>query len=208
MEFWPEILTKASWEKLVALKKEFNFILIGGWAAYLHTGLHKSKDIAIVVNYDTLKELGKKYDLVKNSRLKKYEIKFTKFDIDIYVPYFSKLVLPLEELDRHSVMIKGIRTPKPESLLMMKQDAEIDRRNSIKGEKDAIDILTLILRTDINWQEYLKLVKRHKKESFLKELIFIINNFPDKNIKYLGISFIEFKKWKKKIVALLKRLEK
>jgi len=41
MEFWPELLTKASWERLVLLKKEFEVILIGGWAAYLHTGLHK-----------------------------------------------------------------------------------------------------------------------------------------------------------------------
>ena len=72
MEFWPELLTKASWERLVLLKKEFKFILIGGWAAYLHTGLHKSKDIDIIVDYDVLKKLEQKYDLIKNNNLKKY----------------------------------------------------------------------------------------------------------------------------------------
>ena len=206
MEFWPELLTKASWERLVLLKTEFNFILIGGWAAYLHTGLHKSKDIDIVVDYDTLKKLEQGYDLVKNNRLKKYEIKSGKFDIDIYVPYFSDLAVPLEDLNKQTMMIKGINTLKAEPLLILKQGAEIDRRNSIKGEKDAIDIITIILRSDIEWTAYIKLLKKYKKEKFRDELIFVINNFSDKNIHYLGINFNEFKKWKKKIIELLKKL--
>lgn len=204
MEFWPELLTKASWERLVSLKKEFNFILIGGWAAYLHTGLHKSKDIDIVVDYDVLKKLEQKYDLIKNNRLKKYEIKSGKFDIDVYVPYFSNLAIPLEDLNKKTIMIKGIKTLRAEPLLILKQGAEIDRRNSIKGEKDAIDIITLILHSDIDWKEYIKLLKKYKKDKFRNELIFIINNFSERNIHYLGIEFKKFKKWKKKIIKLLK----
>ncbi len=206
MEFWPELLTKASWERLVLLKKEFNFILIGGWAAYLHTGLHKSKDIDIIADYGVLKKLEKKYDLVKNNNLKKYEIKSGKFDIDIYVPYFSDLAIPLEDLNKKTIMIKGINTLRAEPLLILKQGAEIDRRNSIKGEKDAIDIITLILHSDIDWKEYMKLLKKYKKDKFRNELIFVINNFSDKNIHYLGIDFNSFKKWKKKVIGLLKRL--
>ncbi len=206
MEFWPELLTKASWERLVLLKKEFNFILIGGWAAYLHTGLHKSKDIDIIVDYSTLKKLEQKYDLVKNNRLKKYEIKSGKFDIDIYVPYFSDLAIPLDDLSKQTVMIKGINTLRAEPLLILKQGAEVDRRNSIKGEKDAIDIITIILRSDIEWKTYIKLLKKYKKEKFKEELIFVINNFSDKNIHYLGINFNEFKKWKKKVIESLKKL--
>ncbi|MBU1204661.1 MAG: hypothetical protein KKE93_02015 [Nanoarchaeota archaeon] len=206
MEFWPELLTKASWERLISLKKEFDFILIGGWAAYLHTGLHKSKDIDIIVDYNTLKKLKQEYDLVKNNRLKKYEIKSGKFDIDIYVPYFSDLAIPLEDLNTQTVMIKGINTLRAEPLLILKQGAEIDRRNSIKGEKDAIDIITIMLHSDINWKTYMKLLKKYKKEKFRNELIFVINNFSDKNIHYLGIDFNKFKKWKKKVIGLLKRL--
>ena len=206
MGFWPDLLTRASWERLVLLKKEFKFILIGGWAAYLHTGLHKSKNIDIIVEYDTLKKLEQEYNLVKNNRLKKYEIKSGKFDIDIYVPYFSDLAIPLENLNKQTVMIKGINTLRAEPLLILKQGAEIDRRNSIKGEKDAIDIITIILRSDIEWKTYIKLLKKYKKEKFRDELIFVINNFSDKNIHYLGINFNEFKKWKKKIVELLKKL--
>ena len=206
MEFWPELLTRASWERLVLLKKEFDFILIGGWAAYLHTGLHKSKDIDIIVDYNTLKNLEQKYDLVKNNRLKKYEIKSGKFDIDIYVPYFSDLAIPLDDLSKQTVMIKGINTLRAEPLLILKQGAEIDRRNSIKGEKDAIDIITIILRSDIEWKAYINLLKKYKKEKFKEELIFVINNFSDKNIHYLGIDFNEFKKWKKKVIESLKKL--
>jgi len=206
MEFWPELLTKASWERLVLLKKEFKFILIGGWAAYLHTGLHKSKDIDIIVDYDVLKKLEQKYDLIKNNNLKKYEIKSGKFDIDIYVPYFSNLAIPLEDLSNQTIMIKGINTLGAEPLLILKQGAELDRRNSIKGEKDAIDIITIILRSDINWKTYTNLLKKYKKEKFKEELTFIINNFSDKNIHYLEINFNEFKKWKKKIIESLKRL--
>ena len=206
MEFWSELLTKASWERLILLKKEFKFILIGGWAAYLHTGLHKSKDIDIMVDYDVLKKLEQKYDLVKNNRLKKYEIKSGRFDINIYVPYFSDLAIPLEDLSNQTVMIKGINTLRAEPLLILKQGAEIDRRNSIKGEKDAIDIITIILHSDINWKEYVKLLKKYKKENFKDELIFVINNFSDKDLHYLRIDFNEFKKWKKKIIQLLKNI--
>ena len=138
--------------------------------------------------------------------LKKYEIKSGKFDIDIYVPYFSNLAIPLVDLNTQTVMIKGINTLRAEPLLILKQGAEIDRRNSIKGEKDAIDIITVILHSDINWKTYAKLLKKYKKEKFKDELIFVINNFSDKNIHYLGVDFNEFKKWKKKVVELLKKL--
>ena len=50
MEFWNSTLTEKSWKILLQLKeKKFDFIVIGGWAAYLWTSLHKSKDIDIAV---------------------------------------------------------------------------------------------------------------------------------------------------------------
>jgi len=207
MEFWPEILTKASWEKLISLKKEFKFILIGGWAAYLHTEMHKSKDIDIVVDYSVLKYLKKNYNLVKNDRLKKYEIKLEKFDIDIYVAYFSELSIPLEDIDNQTLVINGITAVKAEPLLILKQGAEINRRSSIKGNKDSIDIVTLLLHSEINYDAYFKLLKKYKKENFRDELVSVIKNFSDKSIDYLDINFNEFKKWRKKIIEKLKNLK-
>ena len=50
MEFWNSALTEKSWKVLLQLKeKNFDFVVIGGWAAYLWTSLHKSKDVDIAV---------------------------------------------------------------------------------------------------------------------------------------------------------------
>ena len=199
-EFWDEKLTKASWEKLLELSKEYKFIVIGGWAAYLWTKAHKSKDIDIVIDHDTLRELMMKFDVVKNERMKKYEIKLDKFDIDIYLPFFSRLAIPLEELDLISTNIDGLRVPQAEALLLLKQAAEIDRRNSIKGKKDSIDILTILAHTDIDWKKYSSLAKKYKLENYPKELLAIVNRFEDADIHYLKVGFVQYKKLKKKLI--------
>ncbi|HLD75822.1 MAG TPA: hypothetical protein VI874_02295, partial [Candidatus Norongarragalinales archaeon] len=61
-------------------------MLIGGWAAFLWTGKHKSKDIDIVVGHDALSGLKQRQALTKNEKLRKYEIKRGDVDIDIYTP--------------------------------------------------------------------------------------------------------------------------
>jgi len=205
-EFWSELLTKESWKKLTELSKEYDFILIGGWAGYLWTKMHKSKDIDIVVDYDVLKKLGEKSDVVKNQRMSKYEIKLDKFDIDIYLPFFSRLAIPAEDLGNYAVKIEGIRTVKPEALLILKQAAEIERRNSIKGKKDSVDILTLLIYTKIIWRGYIELLKKYKHENFVKELEHVVKSFDDRDIQYLGLGFTEFKKWKKKTLEEIRKI--
>jgi len=34
--YWPDYITRKSWERLNELKQEFDFVLIGGWAFYLY----------------------------------------------------------------------------------------------------------------------------------------------------------------------------
>lgn len=203
MEFWNENLTKESWKKLQEMTKEFDFVLIGGWAAYLWTKQHKSKDIDIIVNYETLDVLKGMYRLEKNERLKKYEIKLDKFDIDIYVPYFSKLSVPLEEVMKETKKIQGIKTVEAEILLILKQGAEIDRRNSVKGIKDSIDIITLLIYAPIDIQIYKKFLKKYKVERYSDELKTVIKKFDIKNLKYINKNFQEFNKWKKEILKKL-----
>lgn len=206
-EFWNELVTQASWEKLQKLSKEIDFVLIGGWAAYLWTGKHKSKDIDIIVDYETLAKLQQNYRLEKNERLHKYEIKFEKFDIDIYVPFFSELTLPLNEVMKdHTTKVQNIKTIKPEVLLILKQGAEIARRNSIKGIKDSIDILTLLIYAPVELKNYISLLKKYKLADYKKELAGIISNFSDDDIKYLGMDFQEFKKWKRKKMEEIRQL--
>lgn len=109
-EFWSELLTKASWEKLIELakNKDLNFVVIGGWAAYLWAGIHKSKDIDILVDHETLLRLRAMYTVEKNDRLNRYEIKLDKFDIDIYLPGYSRLALPAEEILASAQTVQGI----------------------------------------------------------------------------------------------------
>lgn len=206
-EFWNEQVTEASWERLQELSKEIDFVLIGGWAAYLWTGKHKSKDIDIIVDYETLAALQNKYRLEKNERLHKYEIKLEKFDVDIYVPFFSELTLPLNVIMKdYTTKVQNIKTIKPEVLLILKQGAEIARRNSIKGIKDSIDILTLLIYAPVDLKNYIMLLKKYKLEDYKKELVAVIANFSDSDIKYLGMDFRGFKKWKKKKIEEIRRL--
>jgi len=204
MEFWNSTLTEKSWKMLLKLKGEkFEFIIIGGWAAYLWTNLHKSKDIDIVIKqFEDLAILKNDYDLIKNNNLKKYEIKMEEIDIDIYVPFFSKLAMPVDEIRKHITKIQGFEVVKPEVLLILKQGAEEDREKSVKGEKDRIDIITLLFYSDINFNEYFKLLKEYKLGHYYQRLKNILLNF--KEIKYINMNPREFKLKKQGMLKMLK----
>jgi len=53
-EFWHNLITEKSFHLLQEFKKDFDFVLIGGWAVYLYTDSLKSKDIDIIVDLETL----------------------------------------------------------------------------------------------------------------------------------------------------------
>lgn len=207
MKYWNELMTKKSWDLLIKLNKlPIRFILIGGWAAYLWSQLHKSKDIDIIIkDFKDLDYLKKNYDLKKNARLKKYEIIVEGIDVDIYVPHFSRLALPVEEIVKQTVKIENMETVKPEVLLILKQGAELERKNTVKGKKDQIDILTLITHIEINWQFYFDLLKKHKLGNYVKRLKEIFNEF--KEIKYLELNPREFKLRKEEILRRLKKVK-
>ncbi|MFA4907588.1 MAG: hypothetical protein WC602_04935 [archaeon] len=198
-EFWPEIITRASWEGLQALSKELDFVLIGGWAAFMWTGKHKSRDIDIVVDHKALSYLKQKYILEKNPQLKKYEIKKGEFDIDIYVPFFSRLAIPPQDiLQRHCRAVQGIRVAKPEALLVLKQAAFEDRKGSMKGKKDEIDIAAILIYADCNLKHYRALLEEYGKAGFAVELKKIVRNFSPRELEYLGMDFNAFKAWQKR----------
>jgi len=204
MEFWNSALTEKSWTVLQDLKKEqFRFVVIGGWAAYLWTKQHKSRDIDIVL--PDIKDLGflkQKYTLNKNDNLKKYEIKFDEIDVDIYVPHFSKLTLPVEEIMLHTGKVEGFEVVLPEILLILKQGAELDRQYSIKGQKDRIDIMTLLCFSRLNLNEYHKLLKKYNLDNFWQRLKQIITTFED--VRHLNLTVHHYSKIKKQLLQRLK----
>lgn len=207
MQYWNDITTKKSWEILHNLKTKFKFILIGGWAAYLWNNASKSKDIDIIIDFNTLNKLKQEYNLIKNPHLKKYEIKINEIDIDIYVPFYSELPLPLHKIE--STIIQGIQTIKVEELIILKQGAEIQRTHSSKGEKDRIDILNLIINCTIDFSRYYKILKQNKTTTYLTHLTNLIKSAQHITYsKYLNPiqTPAQFKKQKQQILNKLKQL--
>ncbi len=205
MEFWNEPVTIRSWDLLLKLRQlPIRFVLIGGWAAYLWAHLHKSKDIDIVVSgFSDLAYLKKNYDLRKNEHLKKYEIVVDEIDVDIYVPHFSRLALPVEEVIAQAVKVENIEAARPEALLVLKQGAELERRDSVKGKKDRIDIMALIIKVEMDWALYFHLLKKHNLSDYFSRLKEIISEFKD--IKYLDLNPREFKLKKAQVLDRLRK---
>ncbi len=188
MQYWHEMLTEESWLLLQEIKKEFDFILIGGWAVYLWARKNKSRDIDIIVDASVLAFLNKNYDLRKNDKMKKYEVKKGTIDIDVYVPYYSNLGIPLDTI--RTRQLEGFTVARLEELLILKQIVQAARSQSPKGEKDRIDILSLLTACDVDFIRYKKLLGQFKLEHLRKELVSLIRRFSD--YTSLGLNPREF----------------
>ena len=207
MEFWNDEVTDRSWDELTELSKRIKFVLIGGWAVYLYTKLQKSKDIDVIVDYDTLRVLGSGQRLNKNDRLRKYEVKRDGFDIDIYLPGYSELVVPVGDITGNLLSKReGVSLPRQEVLLMLKLGAYADRMNSIKGGKDAVDILGLLFYSGIDFGLLGRLLAKYKKEQYVRLMIRVLGTFDKKMLVFLNMNEKSFAIAKKKVRAELDRL--
>lgn len=204
MKYWNDILMERSWNTLMELKKtDIRFVLIGGWATYLWTKQLKSRDIDIVLNeISELEYLKKNYILKKNDRLRKYEIKLGEVDVDIYVPHYSRLSIPPSEILLYTNSIEGFDVPTPEVLLILKQGAEVERGKSVKGEKDRIDIMSLLFHSGMDFDNYRELLKKYDVVEYLKRLRTVIKTFDE--IGYLNMNPREFKLKKQEVLKKLR----
>ena len=202
MEYWHDIQTTKSWEILKSLKGKFAFILIGGWGVYLWSHGQKSKDIDIIIDFQTLSKLKQTYDVRKNEKLRKYEIKIDDIDIDIYVKHFSNLTIPVEDVK--STKIEGFDVAQLEYMLILKQGAELQRKDSEKGEKDRIDIMNMLLKCDVDFFEYVSILKSYDKKGLFTRLVSIIRNFREPS--YFGMNQRQFKLAKSRMLEKLKRV--
>ena len=184
-EFYHDLVTEKSFKTLQELKRKLDFVLIGGWAIYLYTKALKSKDIDIIIDYETLEKFKKEFDISKNERLKKYEAKTEEIDIDIYLPFFSDLKFPIEEIKNYLQSIEGFKTPIPEILLILKVKTYFERKGTAKGNKDLIDIFSLLKEGKIDWQSYKELIEKYNLKEANEELKNLI--FSQKAIPELGL---------------------
>jgi hypothetical protein len=201
MAYYHDLITQKSWQILQELKKKHDFVLIGGWAVWLYAQTLKSKDIDIIIDFNQLEKFKKNYDLGKNDRLKKYEFKVEEIGIDVYVPYYSKLGIPVEEIKNYTQPLGGFIVPKMETLLILKQIANQARRLSAKGRKDQLDIFSLIRLPDFEWGSYLKLIKTYQLDSLLEYFKDTINQTTE--IKELEINKHQYSRLKKLLLEQL-----
>lgn len=197
-EFWHSNITDKSFEFLKKLRKEFDFVLIGGWAIYFYTKSLKSKDIDIICDFETLSKIRGKYDIFRNDRLKKYEFKADGFDTDIYIPHFSEIGLDINEIIKNPQSLEGFKVPEKEKMLALKLFAYKNRKGSLKGEKDKIDIISIIYFTDVDWNKFAKILKENNFDDLKSELKELLKNMFE--VKELDLNKKQFADFKKRII--------
>lgn len=201
MEFYHEIITEKSFKILQDLKRQFDFILIGGWAVFLYARTLKSKDIDIIVDYSQLAKLKRTLDVSKNERLKKYEAKIEEVDIDIYLPHYSNIGFPIEEIKNYFQSVEGFKVPLPEVLLILKTYVWSQRKNTPKGKKDLIDIFSILSKDVIDWGKYKRLIEKYNLAEIDQQLKEII--LSTKSISELNLLNHQMSRLKKKILSKL-----
>lgn len=201
-EYYHHLVTDKSFLMLQDLQRRFDFILIGGWAVFFYTKSLKSKDIDCIVDHTVLQRLRNDYTLVKNERLQKYEIHMEEIDVDIYVRHYSDLGIPIEVIEHNTVRQEGFVLPRPEVLLLLKQKAYMDRQGTPKGEKDRIDIMSLLARVEnFDWSFYKKMITEQRcpaRADALRTLLAGVTDVPE-----LNLNQHQYSRMKKSIIEQL-----
>lgn len=203
MEYYHQLITEKSWQILQQLRKKYQFVLIGGWAVFLYSKSLKSKDIDIIIDFQELDKLKKEFSLSKNDRLKKYEIKIEETDIDIYLPFYSQIGLPIEEIQKHTQSYEGFILPTLEILLILKTYVYQQRKTTAKGQKDLLDIFSLLKTEMIDWSKYRKLISQYHLKTLEKELKDLAKSA--KPLMELNLNNQTLAKLKKKILSGMDR---
>lgn len=201
MAFYHDLITQKSWQVLLDLRKKYKFILIGGWAVFLYTKALKSKDIDLVVDYEELEKIRQEFTVFKNERLKKYEGRKEEAEIDIYVPFYSNLGIPVEEIKKFTVSVEGFTVAEKEVLAILKQNALKQRGGSLKGRKDLIDLVSLFSLSDFQWDKYFQLIREYRLKDYLDFFRKTLKSIFE--IKELGLNTHQFNRVKKKILLSL-----
>lgn len=208
MQFWSNEITDKSWAKLIEFAQKYDFVLIGGWAIYLYSKLQKSRDIDMIASYEAFTNLSTEYNLSKNLQLRMYEIKLNDFDVDIYLPFFSKLTIPPSDiLDSYTTIVENIKVPTIEALLTLKLGAYKDRHHSLKGDKDSLDIVGLLLKADYDVSKLAKIFARYNLVDFPDLLHDAVRIFDKRLFPYLDLNENTFAKLKKQLESRIGKLK-
>lgn len=150
MKFYRDSVTEQSWQLLQKLARQYRLVVIGGWAVWLYTQKLKSKDIDIVVTLTELERLRAEFEVFKNERLKKYELRQREVEVDVYVPFYSVPGVAAEMILEDARVVGGFQVPSMELLWVLKTVTWVARRGSGKGRKDWVDLISLLETGEID----------------------------------------------------------
>ena len=201
MQYYHDLITQKSWQLLLSLKKKYDFVLIGGWAVYLYCQTLKSKDIDLILDYPALEKLKEEFPVAKNDRLKKYETKTEETDIDIYLPYYSELGLPADEVIKLTTMLENFKVPEMEVLTILKAKAFQERKDSVKGRKDLLDLVSLLRLEAFNFQKLKDIIRNYQKNDLLSLIRESIKTVMQ--IEEIDLNSHQMAQFKKRVLPLL-----
>lgn len=126
-------------------------VFIGGIAVYLHARntpsvaqyAESTHDADFYVSLADMGDLRDIEEVTPNRRLSKHQLIKRGFEFDIYTERQSTLIVPYDAVAASSVRYEPFRIAGLEHLFVLKLEAFRDRRQSVKGEKDAKDLLRI-----------------------------------------------------------------
>lgn len=201
MAYYHDLITSESWQELLRLKKRIPFVLIGGWAAYLYTKTLKSKDIDVVVDYPALSKLNTTYDVTKNERLRKYEGVKGSVHIDIYLPHYSRLGMPAEDIIAKAKAVEGFSVANPDMLFALKLITLADRGRTPKGRKDFLDLLSLAQSKTFDGSAISRLLTLYRQQSAVQPFQTFLNETT--SVPEIGLNTHAYARLKKRLQQVL-----
>jgi hypothetical protein len=132
-------------------KEHPSHVFIGGVAVYLHAinnpqtraAAETSHDADFMLSLSDFADLRDTDEVVANRRLSKHQVIRDGIEFDVYVERQNRLLVPYDEAAAHSVSYGPVRVACLEHLLVLKLEAFRDRARSVKGDKDARDLVTI-----------------------------------------------------------------
>lgn len=160
-------------------------VYIDGIAVYLHAvNTPAAKDLAEFTHdadlYISLADMGDLRDLEEvtpNRRLSKHQLIKKGFEFDIYTERQSALIVPYDAVWASSVVYDGMRVASLEHLLVLKLEAYRDRRHSVKGDKDAKDLIRIATIADAMGKFRAHKISAYVRDDHL-ELLPVVHKSP------------------------------
>jgi hypothetical protein len=195
-EMWRDDVVEKSWQVLENLKTIADFVLIGGWGVYLWTRKLKSRDIDLYIDqpnfYKLQSELQQRnYAVKRNVRLRKFEAIIGDVEVDIYTPFMCNLAIPCSDIFNKKLysVIERFKVAIPETMILLKANAALQRWHTEKGVKDRADIISLLIFVDIKVELLKQILGKYDKQHTLLNTIKRTISESRSEYKFLGLTY-------------------